>query len=412
VDVQKNLRSSASIDDPSFRILLLLSSKQALAVDEIARQTNLTPDRVYSKVVALQRSHLVEGENGKLKISQEGMALITNEKGMQVPQSAQPAQPIETTPAQPRRTMILPILVLLILLAGLAALVIWAIRNPHWGIITGACVLLAAIVAYLIKSCHRVSEFERIIIFRMGKCTGAEGPGLVLLLPFIDKPMTVDLRVRHLAVPHETCITQDTIQIEVDFVFYWKIEQPVWSVTKVTDAEESIRLIATAILRSVIADYTFNDMLNKREDINAILKDKINAISSEWGALVTEIKIREIKPPEEIVKSRHKQREAEWLRQATVIDADAKAQALKLLYEIANLIDDKTLNLKYFEMLRDLGQGEATKYIFPLELVNLIRPLLHKPKNGKTPAETDDNKPGNTDHEQHQDPSNPPKEGS
>jgi uncharacterized membrane protein YqiK len=198
------------------------------------------------------------------------------------------------------------------------------------------------------------------------------------------------------------CITQDNVQINVDFVFYWKIQQPVWSVTKVTDLEESIRLLATALLRAVIAHFPFNDVLNKRESINDMLKEKIDEISSEWGVYVTTMEIREIQPPEEIVKSMHKQREAEWLRQATVISADAQAQALRLLYEIANVIDDKTLSLKYFEMLKDLGQGESTKYIFPLELTNLVKPLLNAlgsrgagspagPSNGVIDSKPDEN---------------------
>lgn len=220
------------------------------------------------------------------------------------------------------------------------------------------------------------------VIFRLGKCVGTNSPGLILTLP-IDRPITVDLRVRHQEVPHEACITQDNVQIYLDFVLYWKIQQPVWSITKVTDPEESIKLLATALLRAVIAHFLFNDVLNKRESINDMLKEKIDEISSEWGVYVTTMEIREIKPPEKIVKSMHKQREAEWLRQATLINADAQAKALRMLYEIATVIDDKTLSLKYFEMLRDLGQGESTKYIFPLELTNLVHPLLHALNNKK-----------------------------
>jgi regulator of protease activity HflC (stomatin/prohibitin superfamily) len=340
------------------QILLQLSSKQVLTIPEIARAIDQTPDSVYSKVVALERNHFVEGGNGKLKISREGLALVF-EKGMQLPKPAQPTQPRDSGASQ--RTMLLPIFVFLLLVAGLSFLVIQIIKNPHIGTIIASIVLAAVIVFYAIKSFQRVAEYERIVIFRMGKCIGAKGPGLVILLPVIDRPITVDLRVKHQEVPHETCITQDNVQIDVDFVFYWKIQQPVWSTTKVTDAEESIRLLATALLRAVIAHFPFNDVLHKRESINDLLKDKINEICSEWGVHVTTMEIREIKPPEEIVKSMHKQREAECLRQATEINAEAQAQALKFLYEIATLIDNKTLNLKYFEMLRDLGQGEAPK---------------------------------------------------
>jgi regulator of protease activity HflC (stomatin/prohibitin superfamily) len=94
------------------------------------------------------------------------------------------------------------------------------------------------------------------VIFRLGKCVGTNSPGLILTLP-IDRPITVDLRVRHQEVPHEACITQDNVQIYLDFVLYWKIQQPVWSITKVTDPEESIKLLATALLRAVIAHFLF-----------------------------------------------------------------------------------------------------------------------------------------------------------
>lgn len=407
MDVQGNIRSS--LDVISFQILLQLSSKQALTIPEIAGAIDQSADSVYSKVVALERNHFVEGKNGKLKISREGMALVF-EKGKQLPKPAQSTQPKESDASQ--RIMLLPILVLLLLLLALSFLVIIIIKNPQISTIIASVVLAAIIVFHIIKSFQRVSEYERIVVFRMGKCIGAGGPGLVLLLPIIDRLIPVDLRVKHQEVPHETCITQDNVQIDVDFVFYWKIQQPVWSVTKITDAEESIRLLATALLRAVIAHFPFNDVLNKRESINDLLKDKIDEISSEWGVYVTTMEIREIKPPEEIVKSMHKQREAEWLRQATVINAEAQAEALKLLYEIATLIDDKTLNLKYFEMLRDLGQGEATKYIFPLELTNLIRPLIHAYESGKGPSETVVNKPEGAKQEQPQNPSNLLKEGS
>jgi regulator of protease activity HflC (stomatin/prohibitin superfamily) len=407
VDVHGNFRSS--LDVISFQILLQLSSKQALTIPEIAEAIDQSADSVYSKVVALERNHFVEGKNGKLKISREGMALVF-EKGKQLPKPAQSTQPKESDASQ--RIMLLPILVLLLLLLALSFLVIIIIKNPQISTIIASVVLAAIIVFYIIKSFQRVSEYERIVVFRMGKCIGAGGPGLVLLLPIIDRLIPVDLRVKHQEVPHETCITQDNVQIDVDFVFYWKIQQPVWSVTKITDAEESIRLLATALLRAVIAHFPFNDVLNKRESINDLLKDKIDEISSEWGVYVTTMEIREIKPPEEIVKSMHKQREAEWLRQAIVINAEAQAEALKLLYEIATLIDDKTLNLKYFEMLRDLGQGEATKYIFPLELTNLIRPLIHAYESGKGPSETVVNKPEGAKQEQPQNPSNLLKEGS
>jgi regulator of protease activity HflC (stomatin/prohibitin superfamily) len=203
----------------------------------------------------------------------------------------------------------------------------------------------------------------------------------VLIIPVLDKPQSVDLRVKHQEVPHETCITQDNVQLDVDFVFYWKIQEPVWSITKVTDPDESIRLLATALLRAVIAHFKFNDVLNQRESINDLLKEKIDEISADWGVYVTTMEIREIKPPEEIVTSMHKQVSAEWQRKATVIEAEGTAQALKMLDEAAMHMDENTKSLKYYEMLNKLGEGSATKYIFPMELTNLAKGLSEKLDN-------------------------------
>jgi regulator of protease activity HflC (stomatin/prohibitin superfamily) len=194
-------------------------------------------------------------------------------------------------------------------------------------------------------------------------------------------PQIVEIRVRHEEVPHETCITQDNVQIDVDFVFYWQIKQPEWSLTRVTDPVESIRLLATAILRAVIAHYDFNDVQTRRESINDLLKVKIDEISSDWGVFVTTMEIREVKASIEIVKAMEKRRAAEWESEAIETLARGQAEALKTLFASASQIDNKTLNLKYFEMLQKLGEGQSTKYIFPMELSNLVQSWIPQNRN-------------------------------
>jgi regulator of protease activity HflC (stomatin/prohibitin superfamily) len=268
------------------------------------------------------------------------------------------------------------------------------------------CVLL--LVMYGKQSYRSVIENERLVVFRLGRCVGAKGPGPVLILPVIDDPKVVDLREKPKDVPHETCITQDNVQIDVDFVFYWKIEDPVLSITKITNPEESITLLATALLRAVIAHFPFNDVLNQRESINDLLRDKIDEISSKWGVYVSTMEIREIKPPAEIVKSMHKQVSAEWQRKATVIEAEGEAQALGMLNEAAKGMDEKTKSLKYYEVLERLGEGQSTKYILPLELINLVKALQ---KNGNETNKTLDkalivNDPNGTENKKEFDASN------
>jgi regulator of protease activity HflC (stomatin/prohibitin superfamily) len=374
------------LDEVSLRTLLLLSSKQPLTVEEIARAVDLDADKARDCLKYLEHKHFALLKNGIYMISQEGMNYIF-EKGLQLPkltkQSSKPTQPgsDQTLPLFGSWQDVLfwmAFIIISLILFMVLGLFLTSNFSLAWRITVYTILGLLWLFLFflIIKGSYRsVPEYERLVIFRLGKCWGAKGPGPILNLP-IDSTKTVDLRVKHQEVPHEACITQDNVQIDVDFVFYWKIQNPVWSVTKVTDPEESIKLLATALLRAVIAHFPFNEVLNKRESINDMLRTKIDDISSEWGVFVTTMEIREIKPPEEIVFAMHKQREAEWNRQATMINADAQAQALKMLYEIANSIDDKTLSLKYFDMLKELGQGESTKYIFPLELMDLVKPLI------------------------------------
>jgi regulator of protease activity HflC (stomatin/prohibitin superfamily) len=210
----------------------------------------------------------------------------------------------------------------------------------------------------------------------MGKMLDSRGPGLIIILPMLDDAKTVDMRIKTSEVPHLTCITQDNIQVEVDFVFLWKIKEPTKSISQVKESEESIRLLASAILRTVIAQFVFDDVINKRDSINDMLKNNINKTCEEWGILITKMELREIKPPDDILQAMHRRREADWNSQATVKNAEAQAEALRLLSEIAKAVDENTMNLKYLEMLKELGQGESTKYVLPMELTNLVRPLI------------------------------------
>jgi regulator of protease activity HflC (stomatin/prohibitin superfamily)/predicted transcriptional regulator len=391
-------------NDEVRQVLLIFSSGQSFSIQETARAADLPVNTVWDVIQILAESQLITHRDNKYQITKEGLAYLqrlgirlskTTNAGSAGPQpvavrteDTQQSFPLFGTVSDGIIWMILPS----IILVGIGAMVIQLFSQPlditDVYLVLGILLLSGILFLYSINSFIRVNEYQSLVIFRLGKCIGAKGPGPILVIPFLDKPQTVELRVRHQEVPHETCITQDNVQIDVDFVFYWKINQPVWSQTRVTDPDESIRLLATALLRAVIAHFPFNEVLNQRERINDLLREKIDEISADWGLYVTTVEIREIKPPDAIVDSMHKQRAAEWQRRATVTEAEGyreavmkraegEAEALKMLYTIANQIDDKTLNLKYFEMLRELGKGESTKYIFPMELTHLVRPIIN-----------------------------------
>lgn len=381
-------------DEVSLQILLLLRSRH-FTLHLIAKTLNQPMDVVWKRITLLEKNRLLDWENDGYKISKEGSNILL-ELGYNLPKSPEDQKTkksSEKTPVDPFGSFsefiywsIVPLLLIGVLAGVFFATVSTSIS--YWWAAAAGVLPLFLLGVYFVESFQKVPEYENVVVFRLGKCIGKRGPGPVLIIPVLDKPQSVDLRVKHQEVPHETCITQDNVQLDVDFVFYWKIQEPVWSITKVTDPEESIRLLATALLRAVIAHFKFNDVLNQRESINDLLKQKIDEISADWGVYVTTMEIREIKPPEEIVKSMHKQVSAEWQRKATVIEAEGDAQALRMLDEAATNMDENTKSLKYYETLKKLGDGSATKYILPLELTNLARGLTEKLNNDETVPDT------------------------
>lgn len=254
-----------------------------------------------------------------------------------------------------------------------------------------------------------VREYQRLVVFRLGRCIGERGPGLVLLIPFIDVPVWVDLRELFLEVPKQTCITRDNAPIDIDFLIFWKVVDPVTSVIQVGNFAGASQGIATTTLRAVIGDILLDDVLAKREQINQVLRVKLDEVTGRWGVKVTTVEIREILPPKEVQNAMNRQLAAERERRATVTQAEGERQAIILraegdrqatilraegdrqaailraegfslalekIYSVARTIDDKTMSLQYLETLKALGLSPATKFVLPMEFTNLLRPFL------------------------------------
>jgi len=254
------------------------------------------------------------------------------------------------------------------------------------------------------------------VIFRLGRCIGQKGPGLVIIIPVIDRPVRVDLRELFLQIPHQTCITRDNAPISIDFLVYWKVVDPSLSVIKVQDFAGASQGIATTTLRAVVGDILLDDVLAKRDQINEILRTKLDEVTERWGVKVTTVEIREIVPPREVQEAMNKQMAAERNRRAMVTEADGRreaavkvaegekqaailkaegdrqaailraegfALALQKIFEVASTVDAKTMSLQYLDTLKALGASPATKFVFPLEFTSLLRPLFDK---GSTPG--------------------------
>jgi regulator of protease activity HflC (stomatin/prohibitin superfamily) len=272
-------------------------------------------------------------------------------------------------------------------------------------------ILAIVIVAiWLITSAVKiVREYQRLVVFRLGRAIGPKGPGIVLLIPFVDRPVWVDLREVYLEVPKQTCITKDNAPIDIDFLIYWKVVDPLSSVIQVSNFAGASQGIATTTLRAVIGDIMLDDVLAKREQINQVLRVKLDEVTERWGVKVTTVEIREILPPKEVQAAMNRQLAAERERRAIVTQADGQREAaikvadgerqatilraegdrqaailraegfslaLEKIYSVARTIDGKTMSLQYLETLKTLGSGPATKFVLPMEFTNLLRPFV------------------------------------
>src|SRR6187401_646556 len=257
---------------------------------------------------------------------------------------------------------------------------------------------------------HIIREYERLVVFFLGRLQGGRGPGLVLLLPFVQQSVKVDLRERFLEVPQQTCITKDNAPISIDFLVYSKVFDPVETVTAVVDFTGASQALAATTLRAVIGDIPLDDVLAKREEINNVLRSKLDEVTHRWGVKITNVEIREIVPPRDIQEAMNRQMsaernrranitESEGTRQATInvaegdkqsailraegdrqsqiLRAEGYANALHTIFGAASGIDEKTMALQYLETLKTLAASEGTTWIVPMELSELTRPIGH-----------------------------------
>lgn len=264
-----------------------------------------------------------------------------------------------------------------------------------------------------------VPEYKRLVVLRLGRIIGAKGPGVVIILPIIDQPVSADLRETYLEIPRQTCITKDNAPISIDFLIYSKVVEPIASVIQVRDYAGAAMGVATTTLRAVVGDIPLDDVLAKREQINQVLRTKLDEVTERWGVKVTSVEIREISPPKDVQESMNKQMAAERNRRAMVLEADGQKQAnitvaegekqaailkaegarqsailnaegnrqaaalnaegyamaLSKIFDAARHVDAKTMSLQYLEALKTLGASPATKFVIPTELTNLLAPF-------------------------------------
>ncbi len=221
-----------------------------------------------------------------------------------------------------------------------------------------------------------VQEYERGVIFRLGRLVGARGPGLFFILPLVERMVKVDLRVVTMDVPRQDVITRDNVTVKVDAVVYFRVFNPEDAVVKVMDYIRATSLVAQTTLRSVLGQSDLDELLSKRDELNLRLQQIIDEATEPWGVKVTIVEVRDVGLPAEMIRAMARQAEAERERRAKVIHAEGEYQAAERLAEAGAVMaaQPATLQLRYLQTLTEISSERNSTVIFPIpiDLINIF----------------------------------------
>ena len=271
--------------------------------------------------------------------------------------------------------------------------------------IIGAIVAVAALLFFLYLSVWIVREYQRNVVFRFGRVIGAKGPGVIFLIPVIDRPVLVDLREQYLEIPRQTGITKDNAPISIDFIVFHRVIDAVDSVVKIENFSGAAENIASTTLRSVVGDMALDDILSQRDQMNVVLQTKLDQVTERWGVKITNVELREITPPPDVQDAMTRQMSAERTRRAVVTEAEGTKQAavtvaegdkqakilsaegdrqaailraegfalaLSKIFEVAHTVDANTMRLQYLDALKEIGASDSTKIVVPMEVADAL----------------------------------------
>jgi regulator of protease activity HflC (stomatin/prohibitin superfamily) len=258
-----------------------------------------------------------------------------------------------------------------------------------------ALVIIVAVAAALAGASVRVlREYERAVVFRLGRLVGSKGPGIVLLIPLIDRMVRVDLRTVTFDVPPQDLITRDNVPAKVNAVTYFRVVDPVKSVVEVERYRAATSQIAQTTLRSVLGKADLDMLLSERERLNEALQQIIDEQTDPWGIKVSTVEIKDVGIPQGMQRAMARQAEAERERRAKIINAEGEFQASERLFDAAEIMsaNPTALQLRYLQTLLELGSSQASTIVFPLP-IDLLRPLLdgvrdnaERPERPRRPA--------------------------
>ncbi|MGH8198417.1 MAG: slipin family protein [Steroidobacteraceae bacterium] len=242
-----------------------------------------------------------------------------------------------------------------------------------WGVVGGLTLVL------LFSAINILREYERGVIFTLGRFSGSKGPGLIIVIPIIQQMVRVDLRTIVLDVPKQDVISRDNVSVKVNAVVYFRIVDPGKAIIQVANVFEATSQLAQTTLRSVLGQHELDDMLAQRERLNTHVQEILDTSTDAWGIKVSHVEIKHIDLDESMIRAIAKQAEAERTRRAKVIHAEGEKQAAAMLVEAAKLLgaDPRAIQLRYMQTLTELGNERSNTIVFPMPM-DLLAPLVKK----------------------------------
>ena len=244
--------------------------------------------------------------------------------------------------------------------------------------------ILVILAVFLGSSVKILREYERAVVFRLGRLLGAKGPGMIILIPGIDKMVRVDLRTVTLDVPPQDIITRDNVSVKVSAVVYFRVLDPIKSIIDVEDFHFATSQLAQTTLRSVCGQGELDNLLAERDEINERIQTILDKDTEPWGVKVSKVEVKEIDLPEEMRRAMAKQAEAERERRSKIINAEGEFQASQRLSEAAAIISatPAALQLRYLQTLQDIAGENNSTILFPVP-IDLLRPFVEKGASSK-----------------------------
>ena len=246
----------------------------------------------------------------------------------------------------------------------------------------GLIAFLTIVILY--NTIKILKEYERGVIFLLGRFQTVKGPGLIILFPGIQKMTKVDLRVIVMDVPTQDVISRDNVSVKVNAVIYFRIVDPEKAIIRVANVFEATSQLSQTTLRSVLGQHELDDMLSEREKLNADIQGLLDARTDNWGIKVANVEIKHVDLDESMIRAIAQQAEAERARRAKIINAEAEKQAATMLAEAANILakEEQALQLRYLQTLKEISNERTNTIVFPLP-IELIEPFLRATKRDK-----------------------------